>query len=172
MSRSERNQVCEAFQSHNITVANHFLDRLFEWKNVRQTVIMPCRERCGLSNVSRLLLALLVFLVFPGSSLLAHHSTAEYDLKHPATATGVVTRFEWSNPHAHIYLDAPAPDGRLEHWVIEIDSPFALERLGWSKDSLRPGDEITCSGARAKDGAPRMRCTEVALSDGKLLRSF
>ncbi len=36
----ERNQVSEAFQSHNITVANHFLDRLFEWKNVRQTVIM------------------------------------------------------------------------------------------------------------------------------------
>ena len=38
------NQVREAFQRHDIAVANHFLDRLFEWKNVRQTVIMPWRE--------------------------------------------------------------------------------------------------------------------------------
>jgi hypothetical protein len=60
----------------------------------------------------------------------------------------------------------------MEHWVIEIDSPHALERLGWSKDSLKPGDRITCSGARAKDGSPRMRCTQVVLGDGKALQSF
>ena len=104
--------------------------------------------------------------------LLAHHSTADYDLKHPASATGVVTRFEWSNPHAHIYLDAAARDGAVEHWVIEIDSPNALQRLGWSKDSLKPGDRVTCSGARAKDGSPRMRCTQVKLADGTVLQSF
>jgi hypothetical protein len=105
-------------------------------------------------------------------ALVAHHSTAEYDLKHPATATGVVTRFEWSNPHSMIYLDAAADDGSVEHWVIEIDSPHALERLGWSKDSLKPGDKVKCSGARAKDGSPRMRCTQVELGNGTVLQSF
>jgi hypothetical protein len=92
-------------------------------------------------------------------------------------AIGVVTRFEWSNPHAHIYLDvaaaAPAAqDGTVEHWVIEIDSPNALQRLGWSKDSLTPGDKVMCSGARAKGGSPRMRCTQVKLANGSVIQSF
>jgi hypothetical protein len=154
--------VCEAFQSDNITVANHFLDRLFEWKNVRQTVIMACLGGCGRT-------AFLVFLVFP---LRAHHSTADYDLTRPATATGVVTRFDWVNPHAHIYLDATNVDGTVEHWLIDIDSPNALRRLNWTKDSLKPGDKVTCSGARAKDGSLRMRCTRVELADGLVLRSY
>jgi hypothetical protein len=135
---------------------NHFLDGLLEWKNVSQTVIMP-----------RLFVALLLV-----SALSAHHSTAEYDLTRPAVVTGTVTRFEWANPHSHIYLDSAAPDGTTEPWVIEIDSPRALERQGWSKHRLKPGDKITCSGARAKDGSPRMRCTQVALADGTLLQSF
>jgi hypothetical protein len=111
---------------------------------------------------------LLLFLAFP---LLAHHSTAEFDLTRPAVASGVVTRFEWSNPHAHIYLDSTAQDGTVEHWVIDIDSPNALRRLGWSKDSLKPGDKVVCSGARAKDGSPHLRCTEVKLANGAVLRS-
>src|SRR5579872_151799 len=69
------------------------------------------------------------------SVMLAHHSTADYDLKHPASAMGVVTRFVWANPHSYIYVDVSAADGGTEHWVVEIDGPHALERLGWSKDS-------------------------------------
>jgi hypothetical protein len=163
--------VCEAFESHHITVANHFLDRLFEWKNVSQTVIMPCPGCCGRRALSLVFPVFLVFLVFPAFPLLAHHSTAEFDLLHPAEASGVVTRFEWSNPHAHIYLDATSADGTVEHWVIDVDSPHALERLGWSKDSLKPGDRITCSGARAKDGSAHMRCTQEELAGGTVLRS-
>jgi len=113
-----------------------------------------------------------IFVLLTAGSSFAHHSTADYDLKHPATATGVVTQFDWSNPHSHIYVDATAEDGKVEHWIIEIDSPRALERLGWTRDRLKPGDKITCSGARAKDGAPRMRCTQVRLADGTLLQSF
>ena len=156
MTGGERNQVSEALEGHDITVVNHFLDRLFEWKNVSQTVIMP-----------RLFAALLIV-----PALLAHHSTADYDLKHPASAAGVVTRFEWSNPHAHIYMDAMSAEGAVEHWVIEVASPNMLERVGWSKDSLKPGDTVLCSGARAKDGSPRMRCTRVELADGAVLQSY
>lgn len=116
-------------------------------------------------------LFLLASFTFTGIPVLAHHSTAEYDLTRPATVTGVVTGFEWSNPHAHIYLDARKPDGTIEHWTIDVDSPNALSRMGWTKDSIKPGEKATCSGARAKDGSPRMRCTLVALENGKLLRS-
>jgi hypothetical protein len=119
----------------------------------------------------RLRFWILIFLVCPVFPVFAHHSTAEYDLKHPATVTGLVTGFAWSNPHARIYVDETKPDGTLVRWTIEIDSPNALSRMNWDKDSLKPGDRVTCSGARAKDGSPRMRCTLVALADGKLLRS-
>jgi hypothetical protein len=142
------------------------LDRLFEWKNVRQTVIMA---RLGALGTR---FSFLVFLVSLVSPLPAHHSTADYDLKHPATAAGLVTRFDWSNPHAHILLDVSGDNGAVEHWIIEIDSPNALGRMGWTKDSVKPGDRVTCSGARAKDGSPRMRCTQVQLADGTVLQSF
>jgi hypothetical protein len=125
--------------------------------------------------MARLESLFLVFLSMP--ALFAHHSTAEYDLKHPATATGVVTRFDWINPHARIYLDVTGDNGavensEVEHWIIEIDSPNALGRMGWTKNSLKPGDKLTCSGARAKDGSPRMRCTQVKLANGTVLASF
>jgi hypothetical protein len=117
--------------------------------------------------MARLFAALLIV-----PALLAHHSTADYDLKHPASASGLVTRFEWSNPHARIFLDAARDDGAVEHWIVEIDSPNALRRTGWTRDSLKPGDKVTCSGARAKNGSPRMRCTQVMLTDGTVLQSF
>jgi hypothetical protein len=117
--------------------------------------------------MARLFAALLIV-----PALFAHHSTADYDLRRPASASGVVTRLEWSNPHARIFLDATVDNGAVEHWIIEIDSPNALRRLNWTKDTLKPGDRVTCSGARAKDGSPRMRCTQVLLADGTVLHSF
>jgi len=117
--------------------------------------------------MARLFAALLIV-----PALLAHHSTAEYDLKHPASVSGLVAGFEWSNPHARIFLDVSGDNAAVEHWIIEIDSPNALRRMGWTKDSLKPGDKVTCSGARAKDGSPRMRCTQVMLANGAVLQSF
>jgi hypothetical protein len=78
----------------------------------------------------------------------AHHSTGPYDLTRSATISGVVTEFSWMNPHAYIYMDSAD-----QHWKIEIESPNALRRSGWAKDSLKAGDHITCIGARAKDQA-------------------
>jgi hypothetical protein len=70
--------------------------------------------------MARLFAALLIV-----PALLAHHSTAEYDLKRPTSASGLVTRFEWSNPHARIFLDVAGDQGavgrsEVEHWIIEI----------------------------------------------------
>src|SRR5579863_5592833 len=82
----------------------------------------------------------------------AHHSVGPYDLTHSATISGVVTEFAWINPHAYIYVDSK--DGSAnQHWKVEIESPNALRRSGWTKDSLKAGDTVTCIGARAKDPA-------------------
>ncbi|MGA3292917.1 MAG: DUF6152 family protein [Candidatus Acidiferrales bacterium] len=101
----------------------------------------------------------------------AHHSVSMYDMAHPTTVTGVVTKLDWTNPHGYIYVDVKNDKGETEHWAIEIDSPNFLKHNGWTSTTVKPGDTITCTGGRAKSGALTMRCTIVKLSDGEELRS-
>jgi Family of unknown function (DUF6152) len=121
-----------------------------------------------------LLLGLLVAGVKPA---LAHHSVSMYDMQHPTTVTGAVERVEWTNPHAYIYVKVSTVAGGAgqtgvdEEWAIEIDSPNFLKHNGWTSSTVKPGDTITCTGGRAKDGARTMRCTTVKLSNGQELRS-
>lgn len=82
---------------------------------------------------------------------------------------GEVTRFAWENPHAHIFLDATTEKNTRDHWTIEIDSPGVLRRLGWSKDTLRAGDRITVTGARAKSGRFDLKALTIQLPDGRKL---
>ena len=108
----------------------------------------------------------LAFLMVPAH---AHHSTGPYDLTRSATISGVVTQFSWMNPHAYIYLDAK-DDNSVQHWKVEIESPNALRRSGWSKDSLKAGDNVTCIGARAKDQASYvLKGWVVVMPDGRQL---
>ena len=103
--------------------------------------------------------------------VLAHHSTAPFDLTRPAVVKGVVTKVDWENPHAHIYLDIEDENGKVEQWTVEIDSPHFLLRNGWTKDTVKVGDVITCHGARARSGANLLRCNLVELADGRKLDS-
>ena len=89
------------------------------------------------------------------TAVMAHHSTAPYDLIHGTLIGGSVTKFEWMNPHSHIYVDVTAEEGAVEHWVIEIESPLVLQRLGWSKDSLKAGDKILVMGRSRRLIPPR-----------------
>ena len=109
----------------------------------------------------------LLLLLAPIAS--AHHSTATYDLIHGTIITGEVKRFEWENPHVHIYLDITGEDAEIEHWTVEMESPGILGRLGWKKESLKPGDRISVTGGRAKNGAFQIRAVYVVLSDGRKL---
>jgi len=101
-------------------------------------------------------------------SMEAHHSTASYDLIHGTIISGVVTGFDWENPHAQLYLDVAGEDD-TEHWTIEMESPVRLKSLGWTKDTLKPGDRITVIGSRAKDQSLRMRAGYVQWPDGRKL---
>lgn len=100
---------------------------------------------------------------------LAHHSTAIYDLVHGTIIGGVVTKFDWTNPHTHILVDVTGENNEIEHWDIELESRSMLGRLGWSKDSVKPGDRISVTGGRAKDNSFRIRASTVQLPDGRKL---
>lgn len=99
----------------------------------------------------------------------AHHSTAMYDLVHGTIIGGVVTRFDWENPHAHIAVDVTGENDEVEHWSVELESAGMLHRLGWAKDTIHTGDRISVTGGRAKDGSFHIRALWVQLPDGRKL---
>src|ERR1700686_5458184 len=94
---------------------------------------------------------------------LAHHSfAAEYDNNKPVTLKGTVTKVEWMNPHARFYVDVKDDaTGKVTNWEFELGSPNGLMRQGWTKNSLKEGDQVTVAGSRAKDGAFLANATSV-----------
>jgi hypothetical protein len=98
----------------------------------------------------------------------AHHSFAtQYDADQPVTLTGVVTKVEWMNPHARFYVDVKDASGNVTNWNLELASPNVLTRNGWSRNSLKEGDEVTVEGSRARSGAHMANARTVKLADGK-----
>jgi len=109
-------------------------------------------------------------LLMAAVPVLAHHSfAAEFDAKKPVKLQGTVTKMEWINPHAWIYLDVKNTDGTVTNWMVEAGAPNALLRRGWTKNSLLPGTEISVEGYQAKDGANRANGRDITFKDGKKL---
>jgi Family of unknown function (DUF6152) len=103
--------------------------------------------------------------------LLAHHGTGMYDMGHPITVTGVVKRFEWTNPHAYIYLEVKNDKGNTVEWAIEMMALNHLKSYGWSRNTVQPGDVISCTGGAAKSGSPAMLSSIIKLADGREIKS-
>jgi uncharacterized protein DUF6152 len=101
--------------------------------------------------------------------VLAHHGNAAYadDITEFKQAT--VTKFAWANPHALISFDAKDAKGAVVHIVVETAAPQALRLIGWSKDSVAPGDVITVRMYLAKNGNPAGRLQKIILADGSEL---
>jgi hypothetical protein len=115
--------------------------------------------------------ALVAFAVVP---LVAHHSfDAEYDSKKVATITGFVTKIDWVNPHAFVFIDSKDESGAVVSFKVEMGPPYALVRGGWKRDTLKIGDKVTVEGAAmAKDGsnaAGSMQTTSMVLASGQKL---
>lgn len=84
----------------------------------------------------------------------AHHGVAvKFDPQQPLSLNGRVTKIDWSNPHAHIFM---VTEGEAEDWYVELESPVVLEWNGWSETSLKPGDSIRVEGFPARDGSPQI----------------
>jgi Family of unknown function (DUF6152) len=89
------------------------------------------------------------------ATLLAHHGTgASYDASKEITLTGVVTQFNWHNPHAQLYFDVKDESGKVVSWGAELNSPGVLAREGWTKSKFKPGDVITITVNPSKAGTP------------------
>ena len=123
--------------------------------------------RTGAPSTPTLTLALLLAVV----PALAHHAVvAYYDVSKLVTLKGVVTKVEYTNPHAYVYIDLKDENRAIESWSIETDPPNILTRHGWKRTSLKEGDQITATGFRAKDGSKSIRLQTLTLSDGTVLR--
>ena len=82
----------------------------------------------------------------------AHHGNSRYDLEKTITLTGTITGFDWGNPHCLVHMDVKGEKGDVQHWTIELASPFTMSRAGWSKDSLMNGDTVVAETHPARNG--------------------
>ncbi len=111
---------------------------------------------------------LVVTLVLGGvTAPSAHHSFAMFDTANPVTISGVVTAFEWTNPHAYIELDV-AEGQSVRHWTIELGSPSILMRGGWKFNMIKKGDKVSAVVSPLKSGEPGSLLTRVTLPDGRV----
>jgi hypothetical protein len=109
-----------------------------------------------------------VLTVGPMSASHSHHSfAAEYDRDKPIELTGAVTKVEWTNPHARIYIDVKDADGKVVNWDFELGPPNGLMRQGWRRDSLRAGHVVTINGFLSKDQDHVANARSVKLPDGR-----
>jgi hypothetical protein len=118
-------------------------------------------------NLYSFLLAMFAILSTGGHAVAHHAFGAEFDAQKPITLKGTVVKWEMINPHGWITIDVVGPDGKTTQWMVETSNPNGLMRLGWTKNSLKPGDEITVDAFRAKDGSNTANAARITLADGR-----
>ena len=98
------------------------------------------------------------------------HFPSEFDAAQPITLKGKVTRIAWTNPHVWIYLNVTDETGKLVNWGFEMGAPHQVQGRGWTREMLKPGDELIVVGSRARDGSNRMNARNVTwAATGKTL---
>jgi hypothetical protein len=114
-------------------------------------------------------LAVLLLAALLAAPVAAHHSNVAFDVEVVERITGVVERFQWTNPHTWIHLRVDDGSGGTEEWAIEGRPPGVLRRAGWSRDILEPGQTVTVYYSPAKDGSRTGLVARVVLADGTVL---
>lgn len=115
-----------------------------------------------------LVVALAIGLLF-SVPLFAHHGNAAMDAGKKLILKGTVTEWVWANPHCWLKFDVKDDKGEPVHWVAETNNaPDMIER-GWSKNSFKPGDEVTVTVEPVKNGNPAGRVLAVVLPSGQIL---
>lgn len=110
------------------------------------------------------------YVLGSGGAILAHHAfSAEYDGTRTFKVTGMVSKVEWTNPHVRFYVDVPEADGKVTAWNMELASPSALVRNGWTSRTLKAGDTVTVEGYPGKVVGTRGNPRSVVVADGRSL---
>jgi hypothetical protein len=111
-------------------------------------------------------LASLALIAFAASAAAHHAFSAEFDQNKPVLLEGALTKADWMNPHAWIYIDVKGADGSVVNWAIEMGPPNALLRRGWKKSSMQIGAIIKVEGFAAKNGKEFANATNITMPDG------
>ena len=120
------------------------------------------------SKSSFLTATALVLIVAAAAPLIAHHAfAAQFDRNKPITLVGPVTKMDWINPHARIFMDAKDASGKVVNWEVELGSPAILMRSGWTRSAIKVGEVVTVNGSLAKDGSNMANASNVTLANGK-----
>jgi hypothetical protein len=113
--------------------------------------------------------SLLFGFAFLEPQLQAHHAfSAEFDSQKPVILNGKITRVEWLNPHARVYLEVKGSTGSVANWELQLASPNVLMRQGWSRDSLKPGDVLTVNGYLARGSSHLAAVRTIRFADGHI----
>ena len=111
-------------------------------------------------------LASLAVIAFTATAVAHHAFSAEFDQNKPVLLEGALTKADWMNPHAWIYIDVKGADGSVVNWAIEMGPPNALLRRGWKKSSMQIGAIIKVEGFAAKNGKEFANATNITMPDG------
>jgi hypothetical protein len=103
------------------------------------------------SNLTRFF-AVAIGLLVVSIPALAHHGNSRYDSSKTITLNGTITSFDWSNPHCLIHMDVRDDNGHVQHWTLELAGTFTMSRSGWTKNSLKPGDQVSAETHPAQNG--------------------
>jgi hypothetical protein len=114
--------------------------------------------------ITRVALTVTLFLI--SMPLLAHHGASEYDMTKIVTLTATVKELQFVNPHTLLVFNVKDDSGKASEWQGELPSPNLLSRRGWSRSTLKPGDQVTVIGAPAKNGEKGMQVKKLVFPDG------
>jgi hypothetical protein len=114
------------------------------------------------------LIAVGMLTALTAGGAMAHHSFAVFfDEARQVKLTGTVSSFRFTNPHGTIVLNGSDGSGKQQEWRVETNAPSVLQRRGWTRSSLKPGDRVTIEGWPSRDGKPYVRLRLATDAQGK-----
>lgn len=120
------------------------------------------------SRMVAVLTATIGFLLVSGSAF-AHHSDAEFDLEQVVTFQAAVIRVQFINPHMLIHFEVKNSKGDLEQWISYGGPPNRMARVGWTSQTIKPGEQLTIYGLPSKYGRKTMLFVKLVRANGKVI---
>ncbi len=114
--------------------------------------------------------AAIAALLLNAAPAFAHHAfSKDFDPEQQVMLNGTVTRVQWASPHVYTYLDVKDDQGKVTNWKVEMGSPAALTKAGWTRTKLKVGEMVTLQGWRAKNGTNFANAEAMTMPDGEKL---